>query len=177
MWNLTELLDPHSTNGRIVVSMMRHRQPINPQIFRKTYDAHPIHSDAYYHVIVNDWWGGHYPNSYNEVFGSMESALNTTLVRSIDDTYDYYRTSVDWANQVTQDRRTYRFWINVLSRLPKQIFHINKKAIYAAYAAYQTSAWTWQFTPRRNFDTFNDTPVMNIRYIFRKHVKNVLDAK
>jgi cyclopropane fatty-acyl-phospholipid synthase-like methyltransferase len=162
--NLTKMIDPNSSNQRIVMSMMRHRNPVDPEIFTKKYSEYPMFSDAYYLNIINRWWGGYYPSSLDEVLGSI-STLNLTMIDYVDDTYDYYRTDKDWSDRMADGNFTYEFWKKAY-QLIKTLFSRNQD-LDEALMAYKTGAWRWQFTPRRDFQNFSDTPVINARWVLR----------
>lgn len=113
MKNLTNLIDPKSTNKRFVMSMMRHRTPVDSNIFKKRFYEHPRYSDNYHLAIINNIWGGHYPNSLNEVIGRIED-MGMKAIDYVDDTKDYYLTTVDW-NRITKESL---FKINNFSDTP-----------------------------------------------------------
>jgi hypothetical protein len=126
---------------------------------------------AYYLNIINRWWGGHYPNSLDEVLGVIPT-LNLTMTKYIDDTYDYYRTSEDWTKQMASDVYSYKFWKNI-HQLIKTMF-VRNQDLDEGYIAQKSGAWIWQFTPRRDFQNFSDTPVINARWILRNNC-NAID--
>jgi cyclopropane fatty-acyl-phospholipid synthase-like methyltransferase len=164
MTNLTSYLDPLSANRRIVMSMMRYRNPVDPLIFTKKYSDFPEFSDAYYLNIINRWWGGYYPNSLNEVLGHI-SHLNMNMIDYVDDTYDYYRTSIDWNRQMYEDLYTISFYKNVW-QLIKTLWN-RYDDIDEAIMAYKTGAWQWQWNPKIDKIGFTDTPVINARWVLR----------
>jgi hypothetical protein len=164
MTNLTSYLDPLSTNRRIAISMMRHRKPIDPIVFTKKYHEFPQFSDEYYLNIINRWWGGYYPSNLDEVIGHI-SYLNMSMIAYVDDTYDFYRTSIDWSKKVSDDLYTFSFYKRVW-QLVKTLWN-RYDDIEEAIMAYKTGAWQWQWNPRVDITGFTDTPVINARWVLR----------
>ena len=164
MTNLTSYLDPLSANRRIVMSMMRYRNPVDPMIFTKKYNDFPLFSDAYYLNIINRWWGGYYPSSLDEVLWRIKH-LNMSMIDYVDDTYDYYRTSIDWSRKMSEDLYKISFYKNIW-QIIKTLWR-RYDDIDEAIMSYKTTAWTWQWSPRSDIINFTDTPVINARWVLR----------
>ena len=164
MTNLTSYLDPLSTNRRIVMSMMRHRKPVDPIIFTKKYNDFPKLSDAYYINIINSLWGRYYPNTLDEVLGHI-SNLNMNMIDYVDDTYDCYRTSIDWSKKINEDLYKMKFYINAFQSV-KTLLERND-IIRKVITSYKTGVLQWQFTPKINITDFTDTPIINARWVLR----------
>jgi cyclopropane fatty-acyl-phospholipid synthase-like methyltransferase len=136
------LLDPTSPSGRMVATVI-HFNRVRPEPYDlvKLPFRFPLLSDSFHLALLERVMGGHYPADDQLI---QCAAPHFKLVRQLDGTEDYRRTSDEWLRRVRRGFLNLRIAQRLLKRLLPCLL---SRPIHTSFAMSLlfTASWQWQF--------------------------------
>jgi len=137
------LIDPQSSNKRLVNTTIHFVRPPDPRNLLKNPGAFPRGSDNYHWAMLARSFGGYYP-----VLGQFERCAERyfKIVHTVDGTCDYHLTSEEWLRRIRAALKTPKGLEIFVRVFPTAVTHPLQLAAMLRCMLVAES-WNWQFRP------------------------------